>query len=206
MKTTEKSTRKDFVKGSGVYPMSGPHPAGNVPIRGQMEWGQGDRGAAGYYDHGGSELSMDSGVLVGGFDQTWSGVPQPGMPVPAVTEVPVAEWPIFCDWFTKNFHGILISLERQNQCDSRVEIRSQPFEELSARVLENSVSALSVVADAEPRRLCIDVTGPLGMKLYRNPSGWPLLLEIEQASGKTILHFAGEVEASSGFSSNACGE
>ncbi|SRR5579884_2631254 len=41
---------------SGVYPMSGPHPPGNVPIVTPGSWGQGPRGAAGYEDHGESEL------------------------------------------------------------------------------------------------------------------------------------------------------
>lgn len=44
--------RKDEVGGSGVYPMSGPHPVGDAPLVGQAGWGQGERGAAGYEDHG----------------------------------------------------------------------------------------------------------------------------------------------------------
>src|SRR6266705_2698989 len=58
--------RKDEVGHSGVYPMSGPHPAGNAEIRGQASWGQGERGAAGYEDHGSSELSYEGGQLLGG--------------------------------------------------------------------------------------------------------------------------------------------
>ena len=48
--------RKDEVGRSGVYPMSGPHPAGDVPIVTPAAWGQGKRGAVGYEDHGESEL------------------------------------------------------------------------------------------------------------------------------------------------------
>ena len=47
--------RVDEVKGSGVYPASGPLPPGDAVIRGQAEWGQGSRGAAGAQDHGESE-------------------------------------------------------------------------------------------------------------------------------------------------------
>ncbi len=50
--------RKDEVGGSGVYPLSGPLPPSNAPLRGQMEWGQGERGNAGYEDHGESELTL----------------------------------------------------------------------------------------------------------------------------------------------------
>lgn len=48
--------RRDAVGGSGVYPASaGQAPPGSVP-RTQAEWGQGDRGAAGYEDSGRSGI------------------------------------------------------------------------------------------------------------------------------------------------------
>ncbi len=50
--------RKDEVGRSGVYPMSGPHPSGDAPIVTPASWGQGQRGAAGYEDHGESELNI----------------------------------------------------------------------------------------------------------------------------------------------------
>jgi CBS domain-containing protein len=40
--------------------MSGPHPRGNAPIVTPASWGQGKRGAAGYEDHGDSELNIAS--------------------------------------------------------------------------------------------------------------------------------------------------
>jgi CBS domain-containing protein len=52
--------RKDEVGGSGVYPMSGPHPVGDAPVVGQAGWGQGERGAAGYEDHGESEVMIEA--------------------------------------------------------------------------------------------------------------------------------------------------
>jgi CBS domain-containing protein len=52
------SGRKDDVGRSGVYPMSGPHPAGDAPLVTPAAWGQGKRGAAGYADHGESEITM----------------------------------------------------------------------------------------------------------------------------------------------------
>ena len=50
--------RKDDVKGSPVYPMSGPHRPGDARIVGLASFGQGERGAAGYEDHGESELNL----------------------------------------------------------------------------------------------------------------------------------------------------
>ncbi len=48
--------RKDEVGGSGVYPMSGPHPKGDAPVVPEGAWGQGERGVAGYADSGTSEI------------------------------------------------------------------------------------------------------------------------------------------------------
>ena len=50
------SGRREDVRGSGVYPASGPWPRGNADVEGMAEWGQGERGAKGYYDHGESEV------------------------------------------------------------------------------------------------------------------------------------------------------
>src|SRR5271166_5402150 len=52
------SGRKDKVGPSGVYPMSGPHPPGDASPVWPGAWGQGKRGAAGYEDHGESELNI----------------------------------------------------------------------------------------------------------------------------------------------------
>ncbi|HUX67506.1 MAG TPA: hypothetical protein VMV31_08450 [Terriglobales bacterium] len=68
---------RDAVGQSGVYPMSGPLPKGNAPLRGQMEFGQGERGAAGYYDAGGSELVYSGGQLLGGLSAGPGGAPGP---------------------------------------------------------------------------------------------------------------------------------
>jgi CBS domain-containing protein len=54
----EGAGRKDEVGYSGVYPMSGPHPKGEAPVVTPASWGQGKRGAAGYEDHGESELTI----------------------------------------------------------------------------------------------------------------------------------------------------
>ncbi len=49
--------RVDEVGGSGVYPVSSSEGASDdAQVRGEASWGQGERGAAGYEDSGGSEL------------------------------------------------------------------------------------------------------------------------------------------------------
>src|SRR5438045_3025889 len=59
--------RKDVVGVSGVYPASGPFPSGNAEFLGQASWGQGERGAAGYEDHGESELTFQGDQVLGGY-------------------------------------------------------------------------------------------------------------------------------------------
>lgn len=59
--------RRDEVGPTGVYPMSGGIPPGKHPeIRTPAAWGQGERGAKGYDDAGGSQLIWRDGQLLGG--------------------------------------------------------------------------------------------------------------------------------------------
>jgi len=68
--------RKDKIEKSGVYPVSALEDASpDAMVHGEASWGQGDRGAAGYEDSGGSELlylGKDLGV-VGGATEGESG-------------------------------------------------------------------------------------------------------------------------------------
>jgi len=68
--------RRDEVGPTGVYPMSGGIPPGkHLEIRTPAAWGQGERGAEGYYDAGGSELVMRDGQLLGGLTAGPGGEP-----------------------------------------------------------------------------------------------------------------------------------
>jgi hypothetical protein len=68
--------RRDEVGPTGVYPMSAGIPEGkHLEIRTPASWGQGDRGAAGYEDAGGSELTWRDGQLLGGTTAGPSGEP-----------------------------------------------------------------------------------------------------------------------------------
>ena len=68
--------RRDEVGPTGVYPMSGGIPEGKHPeIRTPASWGQGERGAEGFEDSGGSELYMHEGQLLGGLTAGPGGEP-----------------------------------------------------------------------------------------------------------------------------------
>ena len=68
--------RRDEVGPTGVYPMSGGIPEGkHLEVRTPAAWGQGERGAEGYNDAGGSELVMRDGQLLGGLTSGPGGEP-----------------------------------------------------------------------------------------------------------------------------------
>ncbi len=53
--------RREDVRGSGVYPMSGPLPEEDAPVETEAAWGQGASGPAGYDDSGTSEVIPPGG-------------------------------------------------------------------------------------------------------------------------------------------------
>ena len=67
--------RRDEVGGSGVYSRSAENVPDDAVVRTPQQWGQGDRGAEGYEDSGGSELVWRDGQLLGGLTSDASGRP-----------------------------------------------------------------------------------------------------------------------------------
>ena len=58
--------RPDEPGRTGVYPASRAEGASpDAPLRGESEWGQGERGAAGYEESGGSELNFERELQAG---------------------------------------------------------------------------------------------------------------------------------------------
>jgi hypothetical protein len=59
--------RRDDIGTSGVYPVSNMEGASDDALLvGEMEWGQGERGAEGYYDAGSSEITFEVGTAITG--------------------------------------------------------------------------------------------------------------------------------------------
>ncbi|HEX5439145.1 MAG TPA: hypothetical protein VFW98_18475 [Gemmatimonadaceae bacterium] len=67
--------RRDMVGDSRVYPASGGRAPDDAELRGMASWGQGERGAEGYADAGGSELVPRDGEVLGGLNVGPSGAP-----------------------------------------------------------------------------------------------------------------------------------
>jgi hypothetical protein len=154
-----------------------------------MEWGQGHRGAAGYQDHGSSELSLDSGVLVGGGTREWS-APQSGSEGMRCHEVQVAEWPAFCLWFSNNFRGLAVTAESPQG----VLGHNRPLGFISAHVLENGVGALTIAMKTGSRLRRLNVTDATHLRMYCKSAGSPTELRIVTASGDIVLRFTGRLD------------
>ena len=184
--------RRDVVGRSGVYPLSGPHPEGDVPIRGQMEWGQGERGRAGYDDHGSSELSLRDDVLLGGLDQDWARIFEQEMAESSASkqDIPLVCWTLFCDWFTKHHAGIhTTAVVRDAHEDTIYVARRLPLVRMTAHLLENQVAGISVQLDRKPNNYQLNLTTPRRVIYQRTPSGLPELIQIEQEHGSVLLKF-----------------
>lgn len=191
----EANNRRDLVGRSGVYPVSGPHPEGDAPIRGQMEWGQGERGSAGYEDHGASELSLQGDALLGGLDQDWARIFEQDMTesTEAKRDIPLVCWTLFCDWFTKHHAGIHTTAVVSDAHQNPIYVaRRLPLVGLTAHLLENQVAGISVQLDRRPNDYLLNITTPRRVIYECTSSGLPEAIRIEQEHGSVELKFAEE--------------
>jgi hypothetical protein len=124
-----------------------------------------------------------------------------------VQQIARADWAAFCEWFTKNFSGIAVSLEKHEGTNSQsAECLDRPLQSLRLRQLENGVEALTFNVEGKPRRIVLDVTGPQSMSLHANASGWPTRLAIRYDEGEVIAHFTGGLDPSTSSTANSWGE
>ncbi|MBZ5520787.1 MAG: hypothetical protein LAP21_00880 [Acidobacteriia bacterium] len=125
-----------------------------------------------------------------------------------VQEIARADWPAFCEWFTKNFGGLATSLERhEGRNIQSAECLDLPLQSLQLHMLEDGVEALTVVVEGgKPRKIQFDVNGPQRMTLHANSSGWPTRLAIRYEEGEAIAHFTGGLDPSTAATGNSWGE
>lgn len=187
--------RRDDVGRSGVYPMSGPHPAGNAPIRTEGAWGQGERGAAGYEDDGSSELSYEGGQGSGGpaGEQARKAGPGPEPARGSGREIPRGEWLSFLDGFSRQHEGWLVTLEvPEEQGRSEVEAQDLKLEGITPEHSEGH-DRISIALGKEPDdHLTHFVSDPIRLTFMEEEGGGHLGLQIEAADGsRTVVRFRG---------------
>lgn len=184
--------RRDEVGRSGVYPMSGPLPPGNAPIRTQPAWGQGERGAAGYEDHGGSELSYEGGQVLGGYPvEELKGGPESAEY--DGHEIPRGEWLSFLDSFSRQHEGWLVTLEvPEGQGRSGVEAQNLKFEGVTPEHSEGHDRISIALGKAPDDHLTHFVSDPKRLLFLQAKSGGHVGLRIESADGGlTVIRFRG---------------
>jgi len=147
--------QKEVVRGSGVYPMSGPLPRGRAPIRTEAEWGQGERGAAGYEDSGRSGLDVSlrpRETKTGGGSQSSRGARRSAERLsPAGREIPRDQWVRFFDDFSLDHDGWLMEVEVAGKDDRRkTEARRLPLQGITVDLNPGDNDTTSIILDLQP--------------------------------------------------------
>jgi Family of unknown function (DUF5335) len=180
--------RRDVVRGSGVYPASGPLPRGNAPIRTEAAWGQGTRGAAGYEDSGRSELSRRSQTTSRRGATSGRRRPLEQRTDEAGQEIPRSQWVRFLNNFSKNHDGWLAKvevLEPGNRFGE--ETRTMPLLGITVDIKPGARNTTSVILGIQPNVHLTHMI-PRTKRITFNENEQQI--EIEAASGdKTLLHF-----------------
>lgn len=98
---------------SGVYPGDGPWPKGDAPLVSPAAWGQGERGAEGYNDHGDSEMSYieDAIASQSASSQGSRMASASSPPIEAAIEIPYHEWEDFFNDLSKRHEGEVVRVE-----------------------------------------------------------------------------------------------
>ena len=122
--------RKDEVGRSGVYPFSSPRAPKQAEVRAPGSWSQGQRGAASYEDHGGSELTYEGGRLLGALEE--GGGNLAAHSETGSVEIPPEEWLTFFNGFSRQHEGWLTSLTVKQGEEQKTELRDCRLEGVSA--------------------------------------------------------------------------
>jgi len=182
--------RRDEVGRSGVYPMSGPHPAGDVEIKGQASWGQGERGATGYEDHGGSALTFEYGQVLGGFDSGPGGEPKPST---AETQqardeiIPQSQWLSFLDSFSRQHQDWLVTVEVVGDKGRLIAVHERRLEGISIDRAGASERVYVYVGATPDERVTHTVSDPSQIKFKHSQGGEDIGVEIASADGTTTI-------------------
>lgn len=180
--------RKDDVGRSGVYPMSGPHPPGNVELKPQASWGQGQRGAAGYEDHGGSALTWEGGQLLGGFDTGPGGEPR-ARPAEAQkdVDVPHEQWLAFLDSFSRQHLDWLVTIEVESLPGTLVAVEQRQLKGISIDRADGKERVYVQVGYGRKEHITHIVDSPIRIRFRRSEAGAHEGLEIESVDGTTTV-------------------
>ena len=183
--------RRDEVGRSGVYPMSGPHPVGNVEIKQQASWGQSERGAAGYEDHGSSELTWEGGQLLGGLHREPRGDSESRpAEIQGDQDIPRDQWLSFLGSFSRQHLNWLATVEVVSAKGRLIEVEERRFQDISIDRGDGPGCAYVRMGETLKERVTHLVHTPVSIRFKQSSSGDHQGLEIVSADGATtVLRF-----------------
>jgi len=180
--------RKDEVGRSGVYPMSGPRPAGNVEIKQQASWGQSDRGAAGYEDHGGSELTWEGGQLLGGFNTGPGGEPKPNSEeIHEDLDIPHDQWLSFLDSFSRQHLNWIATIEVVSAAGRQAIVEERRLQGISIDHGDRPEHAYIQMGETFKELVTHIIDAPTNIRFKQSSAGEHQGLEIASANGTTTI-------------------
>lgn len=183
--------RRDEVGHSGVYPMSGPHPEGDAEIKGQAAWGQGERGAAGYEDHGTSELTYTGGQVLGAISDSVEGpsrIPDADKNTDIVnTDIVQEQWVSFLDSFSREHQGWLATIEVVSSSGRIVVAHGRALKGISIDQTHDRQRVYIHVGDSPDEHVTHTVDAPTGLRFKQIEGGRHAGLEIRSSDGTTSV-------------------
>ncbi len=174
--------RQDVVGRTGVYPATGPLPPGPAEVRTAGAFGQGERGGAGYEDHGTSELTYSGGQVLGGLSGTERAVDVQSLLKPR--EIARDEWVKFFEALEKGLNWPSVTVEVREGGSTRVEQRDVPLDGISADVKDRE-SIVTVAVGRTADKLVIHTIS--AKRVAVREEGDSKLLEIEANDGTTTM-------------------
>ncbi len=168
--------RVEEAGGSGVYPASGPWPEGNAPLEGEMSFGQGKRGEAGYFDSGSSEVSFPSGPKGPEGTTTMNSERR---------EIPRDQWVSFFDGFSRQHEGWLVDLLVSGYGqDNRVEARGLPLQGIAVDYKKGDDNTIEIILGKE-KQLAVTHAIPDTRSVYlmKNNQGADLGVVMQAGDG-----------------------
>ena len=182
---------------SGVYPGDGPWPEGDAPIRYERAWGQGDRGAEGYFDHGDSEMSYieDATSRSSSAASGASSSREVSGPIEAAIEIPYHEWVGFFNDLSHRHMGEVVRVEIGTAepgwpIDSvtRRAADGLPLVGIVAEFRDEAPGTIEIILGTEPEaRITHTITQPTHVWYAQGEQGQDRAVQIESADSPSTL-------------------
>jgi putative phosphoribosyl transferase len=180
--------RKDAVDRSGVYPLLQPDAPGTAEVRVAGTWGQGDRGAAGYEDHGGSQFSYRGGQLLGALETHRGNLvfePQTGS-----AELSPEEWIPFFNSFSRQHEGWLADITIRKEGEEKTEVRDCRLQGISSDHLSARDEIYLSFGRGQGDHITHAIKNPIKTIFQRDARGAHAGIEITSSDGTiTNLRF-----------------